>query len=66
MIAHDLVCGLLQHRRQSARPRTPAAGPLLRSSARMGQGVLRTNRLSAGVSRGGRDLRKTGRIVRKA
>uniref|UniRef100_A0A1A8PXT4 Uncharacterized protein n=1 Tax=Nothobranchius rachovii TaxID=451742 RepID=A0A1A8PXT4_9TELE len=34
MIAHELVCGLMHHRRQSDKPRRRAAGPLLRSSAR--------------------------------
>lgn len=31
MIAHELVCGWMQYRRQSAKPRKRAAGPLLRS-----------------------------------
>lgn len=30
MIAHELLCGWMQYRKQGAKPRTRAAGPLLR------------------------------------
>ncbi|KAK5851734.1 hypothetical protein PBY51_023263 [Eleginops maclovinus] len=66
MIAHELFCGWMQYRRLSSKPRKPAAGPLLRSTPGVCQGALRTSNQSFRLDRGGRDLRKSGRIVRKA
>ncbi|TDH01847.1 hypothetical protein EPR50_G00166850 [Perca flavescens] len=66
MIAHELVCGLVQYRKLSAKPRKRAAGPLLRTSAQVCRGAWRTSSQSFRPDRGGRDLRKSGRIVRKA
>uniref|UniRef100_A0A1A8SCA9 Uncharacterized protein n=1 Tax=Nothobranchius rachovii TaxID=451742 RepID=A0A1A8SCA9_9TELE len=62
MIAHELVCGLMHHRRQSDKPRRRAAGPLLRSSARVCRGVWRAASQPYSPNRGGRDLRKSGRF----
>ncbi|CAL8341202.1 unnamed protein product [Arctogadus glacialis] len=65
MIAHELVCGLMQYRRQSAKPRG-RSGPMLCTSIAVYPGTWKSSTLAVRTGRGGRDLRKTGRIVRKA
>ncbi|KAL6097184.1 uncharacterized protein ACO6RY_06333 [Pungitius sinensis] len=66
MIAHDLLCGWMQYRRESAEPRGRAARPLRRSSPQVCRGAWSTSSQFVRPHRGGRDLRKSGRIVRKA
>ncbi|KAM9820210.1 apical endosomal glycoprotein [Neosynchiropus ocellatus] len=62
MILHELVSGWMHYQRQRGKPRR-LAGPLLRSSSRIFRTTWRTSSSSA---RTHRDLRKCGRIVRKA
>ncbi|KAF4098730.1 hypothetical protein G5714_020760 [Onychostoma macrolepis] len=61
MIAHELVCGLMQYRRQAAKPHKRI---MWCSSSRVCHGTWRVS--SQPVRTGRRDLKKTGRIVRKA
>ncbi|CAL8327430.1 unnamed protein product [Boreogadus saida] len=62
MIAHELVCGLMQYRRQSAKPRG-RSGPMLCTSIAVYPGTWKSSTLAVRTGRGGRDLRKTGRIA---
>ncbi|KAL4609391.1 hypothetical protein GN956_G23530 [Arapaima gigas] len=64
MIAHELVCGWMEHRRHAAKPRNPG-GPTWSSST---QCCRRSSRVTFQPVRSarGRDWRKRGRIVRKA
>ncbi|KAG5272941.1 hypothetical protein AALO_G00170970 [Alosa alosa] len=64
MIAHELVCGWMQYRREAAKPRKRAA-LMWCSSSRVCQGTWRVSSQSMRTDRG-RDWRKSGRIVRKA
>uniref|UniRef100_A0AAV2IWI8 Secreted protein n=1 Tax=Knipowitschia caucasica TaxID=637954 RepID=A0AAV2IWI8_KNICA len=59
MIAHELVSGWVQHRKQSGKTR-PRTGAPPRTRVRMCGGVRRSS------SQSQRELRKSGRIVRKA
>ncbi|TNN41870.1 Glutamine synthetase [Liparis tanakae] len=64
MIAHELLCGWMQYRRQSGAPPRRTAGPLLRSRAQVCHGVWSGSSIrSVRLDRGGRDLRKSGRII---
>ncbi|KAF6715376.1 hypothetical protein FQA47_014227 [Oryzias melastigma] len=62
MIAHELVCGFMQRRRSRER----ASAPLLRSRGQACRRVWRLSSRPAGTSRAQRDLKKSGRFVRKA
>ncbi|KAJ8285678.1 hypothetical protein GJAV_G00029680 [Gymnothorax javanicus] len=64
MIAHELVCGWIQYRREAAKPRKRPC-PVWSSSIRV---CHRTFRVSSQPVRSerARDWRKSGRIVRKA
>ncbi|KAK7896129.1 hypothetical protein WMY93_021454 [Mugilogobius chulae] len=64
MIAHELVCGWMQYRKQNGRARA-RTGPPPRSRARMCPGVWRASSQSQRSDRA-KELRKSGRIVRKA
>ncbi|KAF4077068.1 hypothetical protein AMELA_G00203860 [Ameiurus melas] len=63
MIAHDLVCGLIQYRAQAAKPHKRAA-LTWRSSARICHGSWRVSSKSVRSDR--LRWKKTCRIVRKA
>ncbi|KAG9266243.1 hypothetical protein AMEX_G20767 [Astyanax mexicanus] len=64
MIAHELVCGLVQYRRQAARPRKRALPLSCCSSSRVCHGTWRVS--SKSFRADGRDWKKSVRIVRKA
>ncbi|TRY88571.1 hypothetical protein DNTS_034545 [Danionella cerebrum] len=61
MIAHELLCGLMQYRRQAAKPRKRL---VCNSSSHVCHGSWGVS--TQLVQTGRRDSKKTGRIVRKA